>query len=409
MAVAVVVVVTVVVAVVVVVVVVVVEDRVVVLSRLPAMPKIHSPHIIAFVGWLIGWMLLWRVPRLQRARHERQDEPENVTVVIPARNEAHRIRPLLDSLEKNLVPKMKVIVVDDHSEDDTAKVAGAYPFVRVLPAPDLPDDWLGKPWACDSGARNAPPGVLVFLDADIWLESEDGLAHALETWRQQGGLVSIYPHARLKHPYEHLSMYLHVISMMGVRCGGLIPARRVPGAIGTMLVTSTEDYERTGGFRAARHDVIEDFALARAYQDEGLPVRVYGGREDASQRMYPDGMRGLCQGWLKTIGGGAGRLPPVLIGAIVLWCVCAIGGLKWVHGPLRWEAGVLYVLFAAQIYVMARQVGQYSLLAALLYPVILLFTAGLFATSLFKTFFTKKVTWRERTIDLKTAKQNSER
>ena len=54
----------------------------------------------------------------------------------------------------------QVIVVDDHSTDDTAEVAARYPGVRVLFAPEVPVGWAGKTWACHTGAQAASPGDL---------------------------------------------------------------------------------------------------------------------------------------------------------------------------------------------------------------------------------------------------------
>ena len=360
----------------------------------------HTPHLIALGGWVVGWVLLWRVPRLLRAS---EDEGQPVTVVIPARNEARRIRPLLESLEAGLPEGARAIVVDDHSEDETAKIASAFPFVEVVPSPPLPDGWLGKPWACHTGASRASPGVLVFVDADVRV-APDGLRHALATLRKQGGLVSVYPYSVLRRPYEYLSAFFQIISLMTVRCGGLVPTRQAPGVIGTMLLTSTKDLAASGGFEGARADVVEDFALARAYAAQGLPVRVYGGHEDASVRLYPEGLGKLVQGWIKTIASGAQALPVWLMAGVVLWITCSLGAIKWVHGPFRWESGVLYALFAGQVFTLGRQVGSYGIGTALLYPVIALFTAVVFGASLCATFLLGKVRWRDRTIDLRETK-----
>ena len=95
-----------------------------------------TPHWIALGGWLLGWILLWRVPRLPRSASDTPMAP--VTIVIPARNEAQRLPGLLGPLTDGLPAVAQVVVVDDHSTDGTGEVAGRYPRVRVLSAPDLP-------------------------------------------------------------------------------------------------------------------------------------------------------------------------------------------------------------------------------------------------------------------------------
>ena len=304
----------------------------------------------------------------------------------------------MDSLAEHRPAKTRVIVGDDHSDDGTAEFVSQYSFVDLLHAPDLPTGWLGKPWACHNGAQAARPGVLVFMDADIWLH-EHGVEHALEAWRQRGGLISVYPYAEMERPYEHLSLFFHIVAMMGVRSGSLLQPRKPSGALGTLLVMSTDDYETTGGMSAVRSDVVEDFALANVFGDHDLPVRTYGGHQDFSARCDPDGIRSLAQGWIKAMGACSRKVPVLLLVGIVFWMTCGIGGLKWVHGPFRWESGLIYGLFAIQTTIMARQVGSYSLLSGLLYPLLGIFFIFVYSISLFKTFFTRKVTWRGRTID----------
>jgi 4,4'-diaponeurosporenoate glycosyltransferase len=360
----------------------------------------HNSHYIAIGGWLLGWILLWRWPRLERARAPKEIEAQpEVTVIIPARNERHRIGKLMDSLAEHLPANTRVIVVDDHSEDGTAEFVSQYPFVELLHAPDLPPGWLGKPWACHNGALAARPGVLAFMDADIWLH-ESGLEHALEAWRQRGGLISVYPFAEMERPYEHLSLFFHIVAMMGVRSGSLIQPHEPAGALGTLLVMSTDDYETTGGLSSVRNDVVEDFALAKLFGEHDLPVRTYGGPGDFSARCYPDGIRSLIQGWTKALGACSLKVPVPLLVGTVFWMTCAIGGLKWVHGPLRWESGLIYCLFAIQTTVMARQVGRYNLLSGLLYPFLGIFFIFVYVSSLFKTFLMRRVTWRGRTIEM---------
>jgi len=135
------------------------------------------------VPWIIGWLLLWRVPRLPSASSATPDR--RVSVVVPARNEAGRLPGLLTALAIQTRPVDEVLVVDDDSEDDTSAVAAAG-GADVIAAPPLPVGWTGKTWACWTGAQRATGDVLVFLDADTEPEP-DLLARLLDAhcpqWR----------------------------------------------------------------------------------------------------------------------------------------------------------------------------------------------------------------------------------
>jgi glycosyltransferase involved in cell wall biosynthesis len=94
-----------------------------------------------------------------------------VSIVIPARNEARNIAPLRESALASRYPRLEVIVVDDHSTDDTARsreIAARDPRLRVITSPALPDGWFGKQWACATGAAAARGELLGFMDADTW-------------------------------------------------------------------------------------------------------------------------------------------------------------------------------------------------------------------------------------------------
>ena len=134
-------------------------------------------YLIAFI-----WSLPWIIPPLVtyfRLRHSRSlddesdvplENPPLVSVIIPARNEAHNIARCVSSILSATYPNLELIVVDDNSTDGTGEIAGAAaqgdPRVRVITCPPLPEGWFGKQWACATGAKAARGSVLQFTDAD---------------------------------------------------------------------------------------------------------------------------------------------------------------------------------------------------------------------------------------------------
>jgi len=50
-----------------------------------------APHYVAAAGWLTGWVLLTRVPRLPPLPDPAAESDGGLTVVIPARNEAETL------------------------------------------------------------------------------------------------------------------------------------------------------------------------------------------------------------------------------------------------------------------------------------------------------------------------------
>ncbi|NQV87322.1 MAG: glycosyltransferase family 2 protein [Woeseiaceae bacterium] len=84
----------------------------------------------------------------------------SLSIVIPAKNEGGAIAAVVANACK-LYPDAEVIVVDDGSDDDTAKVA-AEAGARVVCHPES----LGNGAAVKSGARAATGDIIAFMDGD---------------------------------------------------------------------------------------------------------------------------------------------------------------------------------------------------------------------------------------------------
>jgi hopene-associated glycosyltransferase HpnB len=94
----------------------------------------------------------------------------SVTAVVPARNEADILPACLPTLlTQDYQGRLSVIVVDDDSTDDTAKVAAELGELTVVSARPTPPGWAGKVWAMAEGAQavHADAEYILFTDADI--------------------------------------------------------------------------------------------------------------------------------------------------------------------------------------------------------------------------------------------------
>ena len=96
-----------------------------------------------------------------------------ITVIIPARNEASNLPTLLDSLMAQNYPQksFEVIVIDDHSTDNTATIVQQYFPFRVL---SLKDFLAGgtinsyKKKAIEIGVKHSSGTLIITTDADCY-------------------------------------------------------------------------------------------------------------------------------------------------------------------------------------------------------------------------------------------------
>lgn len=354
-----------------------------------------------------GGVLLRRPGQMPRAVPD--GGVADVAVVIPARDEQLSLPQLLASLRDLRPCPSQVVVVDDESVDDTARLArdaGA----RVVASGSPPPGWTGKAWACQRGVEESSASTLLFLDADTVL-APDALGVLMAAHTDDGGLLSIQPFHRTVRAYEQLSAYFNVIPLMASGAfTGRPPAR--PMAFGPCLFTSREDYEQAGGHTAVRAEVLDDARLAGAYVAAGLPVVCRLGGDVVGMRMYPGGPRQLVEGWTKNMASGAGQASRWSAAGSAFW-LCGhwlvVGAAaSWVVGSLVSSTAVPllpvplvlagWLAVALQFRHLLRRVGSFRWWAWALFPLPLLGFGALFAWSVVLTSWRGEVRWRGRVV-----------
>lgn len=275
----------------------------------------------------------------------------DVSVLVPARNEAHQ---LADCLRRLLAQDAaEVIVLDDESSDGTRQIAQAM-GVRVIPGTPPPPGRLGKPHACRQLAAAARPGsaVLAFVDADVRLEPGAITAAVDLLERHRLDWVSPYPRQLAITPAERLVQPLlqwSWLTLLPLRIAERSPRPSLAAANGQFLLLRRAAYERAGGHPPG--DVLDDLALARALRRIGARGGFVDGTRLAACRMY-DGWPALRDGYGKSLwsafGGPAGTV--ATLGALGLAyigpAVAALRGSR--VGALGYAAGVAGRVIAAR-------------------------------------------------------------
>jgi 4,4'-diaponeurosporenoate glycosyltransferase len=362
------------------------------------------PVLIALtLIWSLAFIFLWKIPYPKQRCLE---ETPTVSIIIPARNEEQTLPTLLKSLKHQEFAVAEVIVVDDHSEDATPRIANTY-GARVIQAEELPRGWLGKPWACWQGACQARGELFLFLDADTSVEP-GGLEKIVSSYLRVGGLLSIWPYHRMKRLYERLSAVFNIIIMASMGSFTLRGAKaRSLGAFGPCVVCSKTDYFTSGGHEKVRGAILEDVALGQTFVRAGFKIHNFGGKGAISFRMYPAGIRSLITGFTKGMASGARVASRKILVPIICWIAGGFIASFWLlflllssnlQGITPWL--ILNGLYMLQIFWILSRMGNYGLYTALLYPTTMVFFAGIFIISLVRTFLWHEVSWKGRKIDI---------
>lgn len=346
--------------------------------------------LIGVCGVTAGLLLLWRVPLCTDA----SDNATQISVIVPARNEERTLPLLLGSLAGDV--HTDVTVVDDHSSDKTAQLARDH-GAHVVSAFALPEGWTGKTWACVQGAAAAKGGTLLFLDADTWLAPR-GLERMAAAAADDRVALSLLPFHITNKPYEELSLFFNLLMAFGAGGFGLIGRARL---FGQSLLVSRLLYEASGTHEAVRSEILENFVLASKVEAASGRCVCRGGRGVLNIRMFPEGLRQLCEGWTKAFATGAAKTQDAVLAVAIIWlaalCYVFVAAVSS-HGDVRKLAAAIYLIFAVQIAWMARQIGTFRVYTSALYPVPLMFFFVLFAYSAVRRGFGRQVTWRGRQL-----------
>ena len=229
----------------------------------------------AFI-WLAILLLPWRPWDTREVMDSTSASPDtnlsDITVLIPARNEAEMIGTTLSSL-KSQGHDLAIVVVNDRSTDGTASVAQTSGMrnLRIISGEPLPAGWSGKLWALEQGFCHVNTPLTLLLDADI--ELQPGIVQALRQKLKEDRLhlVSLMSQMRMVNFWERLLMPAFVFFFKMIYPFRLSNSSfpRVAAAAGGCILLETRLIKEIGGFKAICKELIDDCALARRVKSFG--------------------------------------------------------------------------------------------------------------------------------------------
>jgi hopene-associated glycosyltransferase HpnB len=247
------------------------------------------------VVWLTILVLPWQPWRtresLDAAPAPPAEDLRDVSVLIPARNEAELIQSALLGLQAQ-GRRLKIIIIDDQSRDGTVRAAldtGVENLV-VVPGRPLPAGWTGKLWALEQGRREVKTRFTLLIDADI--ELRPGILPTLRATMERHDLqlLSLMAALNMESFWERLLMpafiyFFRLLYPFGLANSGF---SRVAAAAGGCILLETGVLEEVGGFAALRGQLIDDCALARRVKSRGYRTWIGLTHSVRSHRRYKD-------------------------------------------------------------------------------------------------------------------------
>ena len=243
--------------------------------------------------WLVIFFLPWR-PWSTREFLDASEslvsiELNQVTVMIPARNEEEVIGKTLTALLKQ-GDGLKIILIDDESSDNTEGVARQTGLMnlQIIKGKALPKGWSGKLWALEQGRHAVSTPLTLLIDADI--ELLPGILPALvnKMRSEDVNFISLMAELRMETFWEKLLMpafvYFFKLLYPFSLSNSSIPW--IAAAAGGCILVETSALNAVGGFESIKHALIDDCALARRFKTHGFRTWIGLTHSVSSHRAY---------------------------------------------------------------------------------------------------------------------------
>lgn len=280
--------------------------------------SVYLYHLVPMLWQQLGPSRFSRTPATLPQGH---DWPE-VSVVMAARNESAAIRKALASLAALDYPKLRIVAVDDRSDDGTGAImdelAAADPRFEIIHVRELPRGWLGKNHANYVAAAKIDSPWILFTDGDVFFEP-DALTRTI-AYAQRDGIdhLALTPALVPGGMWEN-AMVATFGMMFRFRFKPWLVRTRSKKhyiGIGAFNLIRRDAYDRIGTHRRLAMEVADDLKLGKLVKEHDLCQDVADGRGVFRLR-WQVGLRGVVRGLTKNAFAGFDYSLAVAIAASV--------------------------------------------------------------------------------------------
>lgn len=252
-------------------------------------------------GGVVYYMGMRRVPGLRSVAPLGDADLPSLSIVSAARNEGGRIEGAARSLLTQEYPRLEVVAIDDRSEDETGaildRVAAGDSRLRVVHVRELPEGWLGKCHALAEGESRARGEWILFTDGDVSL-APDAARRAVSLALRHGA-----DHVAVAADFEvgglgeamFLAYFVFAFNVSERPWEAPNPRSAAHVGIGAFNLVRREAYERAGGHRRIRMELLDDMGLGLIVKRSG-GVSMFAGHDGLVRARWQEGLGGLVRG-----------------------------------------------------------------------------------------------------------------
>ena len=324
-----------------------------------------------------------------------------VSVLIPARNEAHNIKHLLEGLLEQEYQSWEAIVYDDLSEDRTPDIVLSYQKrdarIRLLRGSGLPQGWLGKNFGCHQLAKHATGEYLLFMDADVRVEKtliSDAVAY-FEKHRLE--LLSIFPQQIMESWGEKVSVPIMnwvLVSLLPLILTRVSANPALAAANGQHMLFRAATYRPMQFHERFKNHAVEDISIAKYMKHQKLRTHTLLSNGQIKCRMYGS-LKEAIGGFSKNVLAFFGNSIPLSIAMLLITTL----GVIPVYLAFGTTASLTYLAASLFLRALVAYISKQNVLVnTILAPV----QQIVFCIMIIKAIYnrhTRKNTWKGRVIN----------
>lgn len=321
-----------------------------------------------------------------------------VSILIPARNEEKNITECVNRCLNQNYPNKEIVVLDDNSTDNTYSLLTSFgDKIKILKGKELPGGWLGKNWACQQLSEVARGEYLLFIDADVRLETNAVTSAINEMGKSDVVMLSVFPTQIIKTISEWL-----VVPLMNWLLLSFLPLAFVykskhksfVAANGQFILWNKKSYSEIGGHYSVKDKPVEDMEFARICKSRGFKIKTLLGDDLIECRMYSN-LKDAINGFSKNFFPGFNINPVTFLTFTTIISFALLYPIFMINN-ISYSLPLISMIVLSRIFISIIS-KQNLLINVLLHPVQMIFVFFIGIISVYKTY-TGKLLWKERKL-----------
>ncbi len=272
---------------------------------------------------LINWLF-----RVRLNKEPEYNTETKISILIPARDEEKNIGNLLKDLTNSNQVVSEILVFDDESCDNTAKIVKEYSLkdsrIKLIESNGLEKEWMGKNFACHNLSTIAKGDYLLFIDSDVRINNniiEKTLNYAIS---KNLDLLSVFPNQIMITKGEKISipnMNFILLSLLALPLALYSKFSSISAANGQFMLFKADTYMHIQPHKLFKTSKAEDIEISRYFKKKKLRIACLASVKDISCRMY-NSLEESIQGFSKNVNYFFGNS---YIIAVLFWLTTSFG------------------------------------------------------------------------------------